>query len=341
MLNSWGVWEYKTKITRLQDFKITRLKDSKIIEYHHEPVLLKEVLQYLDPHPNENFVDATFGGGGYTKAVLERIQPGGKVLATDLDEDAINNAKTQNLDIKNLILHHGNFKDIDKIVDHHKFENISGIVADLGLSSYELDQAGRGISFQKKEPLDMRFDQSQKETAAFILNNYDEKRLLNIFREFGEEKFSKQIARKIQETRDRRQETRYTTDLYQIIVDALPKPVKHKADDSARRIFQALRIAVNHELDNLSEFLPKAFNILNSGGRLVMVSFHSLEDRIVKQFFTSLAKGCVCPIDFPKCLCGKNPRGQILTKKPITATQEELDINPRAKPAKLRVLLKI
>lgn len=310
-------------------------------KFHHIPVLLTEVLGLINPKPGENFIDATLGGGGYSRSILERIGSTGKVLAIDMDQDAIDNAKTQNPNTKNLILHHGNFKDIDKIVDHHKFENISGIVADLGLSSYELDQAGRGISFQKKEPLDMRFDQSQKETAAFILNNYDEKRLLNIFREFGEEKFSKQIARKIQETRDKRQEIRYTTDLYQIIVDALPKPVKHKADDSARRIFQALRIAVNHELDNLSEFLPKAFNLLNSGGRLVMVSFHSLEDRIVKQFFASLAKGCVCPIDFPKCLCGKNPKGQILTKKPITATQEELGINPRAKPAKLRVLFKI
>ncbi len=310
-------------------------------KFHHIPVLLTEVLGLINPKPGESFIYATLGGGGYSRSILERIGSTGKVLAIDMDQDAIDNAKTQNPNTKNLILHHGNFKDIDKIVDHHKFENISGIVADLGLSSYELDQAGRGISFQKKEPLDMRFDQSQKETAAFILNNYDEKRLLNIFREFGEEKFSKQIARKIQETRDKRQEIRYTTDLYQIIVDALPKPVKHKADDSARRIFQALRIAVNHELDNLSEFLPKAFNLLNSGGRLAIVSFHSLEDRIVKQFFASLAKGCVCPIDFPKCLCGKNPKGQILTKKPITATQEELDINPRAKPAKLRVLLKI
>ncbi|MCX6797040.1 MAG: 16S rRNA (cytosine(1402)-N(4))-methyltransferase RsmH [Candidatus Doudnabacteria bacterium] len=279
-------------------------------KFHHIPVLLTEVLGLINPKPGENFIDATLGGGGYSRSILEQIGSTGKVLAIDMDQDAIDNAKTQNPNTKNLILHHGNFKDIDKIVDHHKFENISGIVADLGLSSYELDQAGRGISFQKKEPLDMRFDQSQKETAAFILNNYDEKRLLNIFREFGEEKFSKQIARKIQETRDKRQEIRYTTDLYQIIVDALPKPVKHKADDSARRIFQALRIAVNHELDNLSEFLPKAFNLLNSGGRLAIVSFHSLEDRIVKQFFASLAKGCVCPIDFPKCLCGKTPKGK-------------------------------
>lgn len=323
-------------------------------KFHHIPVLLNEVLKYLDPHPGENIIDATLGGGGYTKAILERIQPGGKVLAIDIDKDAIDNYRIKNQEsgIKNWEIVQGNFKDIDKIVDHHQFKNISGIVADLGLSSYELDQAGRGISFQKKELLDMRFDQNQKKTAAFILNNYDEKRLTGIFREFGEEKFSRQIAKKIQEARIKKQssfakasedlrEIKYTTDLYQIIKEALPKPVKHRTDDSARRIFQALRIAVNHELDNLSEFLPKAFNLLNSGGRLAIVSFHSLEDRIVKQFFASLAKGCVCPVDFPKCLCGENPKGQILTKKPITATQKELDINPRARPAKLRVLHKI
>jgi 16S rRNA (cytosine1402-N4)-methyltransferase len=311
------------------------------MSYEHTPVLLNEVLLYLNPKPGENFIDATLGGGGYAKAILERIGSAGKVLAIDMDQDAINNAKTQNPNTKNLILHHGNFKHIDKIVENYKFYNISGIVADLGLSSYELDQAGRGISFQKKEPLDMRFDQSQKETAEFILNNYDEKRLTGIFREFGEEKFSRQIAKKIQEARIKKQELRYTIELYQIIKDALPKPVKHKADDSARRIFQALRIAVNHELDNLSEFLPKAFNLLNSGGRLAIVSFHSLEDRIVKQFFASLAKGCVCPVDFPKCLCGKSPKGRVLTKKPVMATQAELDANHRAKAAKLRVLQKI
>lgn len=310
------------------------------VEYNHVPVLLSEVLEYLSPKPGENFVDATLGGGGYTRAILERNKPNGKVLSIDLDSDAIENLKSSNL--KSLILHQGNFSHIDKITEHHKFANISGIVADIGLSSYELDQAGRGISFKQKEILDMRFDQKGNTVdAKFILNNFDEGRIRKIFEDYGEEKFSRQIARKILDYRLKNTEIHYTTELYGIIESALPKPVKHKADDSARRIFQALRIEVNHELDNLQEFLPKAFDLLVPGGRLVIVSFHSLEDRIVKQYFNELTKGCVCPIDFPQCVCGKEPRGKLLTKKIITASSAELEENPRSKPAKLRAILKI
>jgi len=313
--------------------------------YSHTPVLLQEVIDLLNPSSNQNFIDATLGGGGYTKAIFERNQPDGKVLAIDLDEDAVENFKFQisnfKINPKSVVLHHGNFAHIDKIVNNHKFFNISGIVADLGLSSYELDSAGRGISFQKKELLDMRFD--QKGTGAdakFILNTYGQKQLQKIFKEYGEEKYSAQITKKIVEARAEIQ-IKYTTDLYQIIEDALPKPIKHKADDSARRIFQALRIAVNHELTNLEEFLPKAFDLLNPGGRLAIVSFHSLEDRIVKQYFNKLSTGCVCPPEFPLCQCGQTPKGKILTKKPITASEEELKRNPRSKPAKLRAVFKI
>src|SRR5581483_1795744 len=221
----------------------------------------------------------------------------------------------------------------------HKFNNIGGIVADLGLSSYELEH--RGMSFQTDQPLDMRFNlEGEHIDAKFVLNNYDEGRLRKIFEDYGEEKFSRQIVRKIIETRSK-SEIKNATDLYKIIVNALPKPVKHRADDSARRIFQALRIEVNHELQNLEEFLPKAFDVLNPGGRMVIVSFHSLEDRIVKQFFVGLSKGCVCPIDFPQCVCGKNPQAKILTKKPVMASEEELKKNPRAKPAKLRAVIKL
>ena len=321
-----------------------------MIEYSHIPVLLNEVLQYLNPKAGENFVDATLGGGGYSLAILGQNQPDGKVLGIDLDQDAIENfklhlssealAKEEKSNFKNTaVIHQGNFNRIDKIVEHHKFFNISGIVADLGLSSYELEN--RGMSFQKKEVLDMRFDHHGEHIdAKFILNNYDRNRLTKIFRDYGEEKFSQQIARKIEESKSKSQ-IHYTTDLYQIIQDALPKPVKHKAADSARRIFQALRIEVNHELDSLKEFLPKAFDVLSPGGRLVIVSFHSLEDRMVKEFFRDLSQGCVCPLDFPQCVCGQNPKGKILTKKPITASKEELAVNPRSKPAKLRAITKI
>lgn len=308
--------------------------------YEHIPVLLNEVLEYLNPGPGQNFIDATLGGGGYTKAILDKNQPGGKVLAIDLDDDALQNVKGQISNVKGLTLVHGNFSHIDRIAEDHKFNNINGIVADLGLSSYELEH--RGMSFQTNQPLDMRFNQKGEHIdAKFVLNNYDEARLRKIFEEFGEEKFSRQIARQIIGLRAKGAGLRHTTDLYRAIVDSLPKPFKHKADDSARRIFQALRIEVNHELDNLREFLPKAFDLLNTGGRLVVVSFHSLEDRIVKQFFVGLTKGCVCPPDFPQCLCGKDPEGKILTKKLVLASQEELEKNPRSKPAKLRAIMKI
>lgn len=321
----------------------------------------------LNPQPGENFIDATLGGGGYTKAILERNQPDGKVLAIDVDEEAIKNFKSEIrkskfetpepeafgfdteqanfkseiLNPKSVILHHGNFAQIDKIVAHHKFQNISGIVADLGLSSYELDQSGRGVSFQKREILDMRFDQQGTGVdARFILNTYEQKRLEKIFKEYGEEKYAARMARKIRETRTKSQ-IKYTTDLYQIIVSSLPKPIRHKADDSARRIFQALRIAVNHELENLEEFLPKAFDLLSFGGRLAVVSFHSLEDRMVKQYFNQLSKGCVCPPEFPICQCGRSPKVKLLVKKPVTASDSELKANPRSKSAKLRAVIKI
>jgi len=309
--------------------------------YFHQPVLLPEVLDSLAPKPGENFVDATLGAGGYSRAILSKISEAGKVVSIDLDEAAIENARTGKKD-KNWIIHHGNFKEIDKIVSKHNLKKVDGIVADIGFSSFQLDQSGRGLSFKKQEPLDMRFNaHGGKEDAKFILNNRDEKQLAKIFRDYGEEKFALRIARKVIKKRQEGLEIKYTNDLYQIIVDSLPKPVKHKADGSARRIFQALRIEVNHELENLKEFLPKAFGLLASGGRLAVVSFHSLEDRIVKQYFAKLIKGCVCPPEFPICRCGRNPQGKLLNKKPITASDAESKLNPRSKSAKLRAIIKL
>lgn len=313
-------------------------------KYHHIPVLLQEAVTLLLPEAGLNFVDATLGGGGYSMELLSKIQPGGKVLSIDLDQVAIDNfkVKLENSQFHDAsILVHNNFKNIDSVVVKHKFKNISGIVADLGLSSYHIDSSGRGISFQKKEPLDMRLDTSKDSVdARFILNNYTENELFKIFSNYGEEKHSKSIAQHIVRLRAEKL-FHYTTDLVEAITEALPKPVKHLYADSCRRIFQALRIAVNHELESLEEFLPKAFNVLAPGGRLVIVSFHSLEDRIVKQFFQSLAKGCVCPIDFPQCVCGLTPKAKILTKKVLLATPSEQDKNPRSKSAKLRAIEKL
>ncbi len=308
--------------------------------FAHTPVLLNEVLVLLKPEANQNFVDATLGGAGYTKALLERTAPNGKVLAIDLDHKALENAQRK-LPKGRVVLVHGNFREIAHHVTSHKFRDISGIVADIGLSSFQLDQSGRGISFQKDELLDMRFDESSKEPdARFILNNHSTAEIAAIFQDYGEEKYSHKIADRI--VRSREQEPIKTTvQLNDVIKAALPKPVQHKWQDTARRIYQALRIAVNHELVNLERFLPEAFNILAPGGNLAVVTFHSLEDRIVKNYFKSLATGCICPPEFPVCRCGRTPQGEILTKKAIIASDQELEQNPRAKPAKLRAVKKL
>lgn len=304
--------------------------------YQHEPVLLQSVLELLQPQSGQNFIDGTLGGGGYSKAILELIKPQGKLLAIDFDQEAIDNFTHPNA-----IVVRGNFAHLQNIVRNREFHDIQGIVIDIGLSSNQLDNSGRGLTFQKDEPLDMRFDLSSPEPdARFMLNEYSEQQLKTIFREFGEEPLAGKLAKAI--TRLRGEERFYKTgQLVALIQDVLPKPQKHRWADTARRVFQALRIAVNHELENLESFLPQALDLLNPGGRLAVVSFHSLEDRIVKQFFVASSRGCVCPVDFPQCVCGKNAQAKILTKKPIVASSEELERNPRSKSAKLRAIQKV
>jgi 16S rRNA (cytosine1402-N4)-methyltransferase len=316
--------------------------------YSHIPVLLQEAITILGPKPGQRFVDATLGGGGYTEALLEKVAPqsksGGAVLAIDLDQAALDNAQDKfagQRDSKALVLAHGNFAQLDKILDHKNFYDIDGIVADIGLSSFQLDRSGRGITFQSKEPLDMRFDLASPEPdARFILNNHSEAALAKLFTEYGEEKESRRIAKAVVRARATRP-LHYTTDLVEIIQTALPKPVQHKWQDSARRIFQALRIAVNHELENLETFLPKALDLVKPGGKIVIVSFHSLEDRLVKQFFRDASLGCICPKEFPICQCGRTPRAKILTKKPLIASEAERRANPRSSSAKLRAIIKL
>lgn len=312
-------------------------------KYCHIPVLLNEAIGFLKPRPGGNFIDGTLGGGGYSRKILELIGEKGKLLSIDLDKDAVSFAEIQKLKLgfQNWILHRGNFRNIDEIAGLNNFSAPDGIVADLGMSSNQLDNSSRGISFQKEEMLDMRFDTlAQEQNAKEIVNKFSEKVLGELFWKYGEEKFFRQIAREIGRTREKK-EIKTTFELFEIIKSALPKPVKHKASDSARRIFQALRIEVNNELESLNIFLPKAFELLKSGGRLVVVSFHSLEDRIVKHFFQSLEKGCLCSPELPECVCGKKPVAKLLAKKPVIASDEEIYKNPRSKPAKLRGVVKL
>ncbi len=322
-----------------------------MIKSFHVPVLLKEVLEILDPKPGQTIIDGTLGGGGHALALAKAVEPKGILLGIDLDPAALTEATERAKDAEIQTKLHfvkGNYRDIKKIVNEFGLSEINAIIIDIGISSYDLEGSNRGFSFQKHEPLDMRFDpearpeHKSKEpfTAGFILNHYSEKELKEIFEKYSEEKFSSKIARGIIAHRQEKSiET--TEDLFNIIKHSLPQALRFKAGDSARRIFQALRIEVNKELENLEKFLPDAFEVLAKGGKLAVISFHSLEDRIVKHFFLEKAKGCICPPDFPQCVCGKEPLAKILTKKPITASLEEQKENSRSIPAKLRVIQKI
>jgi 16S rRNA (cytosine1402-N4)-methyltransferase len=308
----------------------------------HTPVLLKEVINLIQAEHLQELVDGTVGDGGYIREIL-RINESVKVLGIDLDQTSLDKLSMQ-LAQESLgqrcVLVQGNFRDIRKLCGDHNFHHVSGVILDLGFSSSQVDDQVRGLSFQSSGPLDMRFDLNQVKTAASVVNKYPLERLTEIFKNYGEEKLAGKIAFEIVRTRQK-QEIKDTRDLFEVIKSALPKPVVYKAQDYARRIFQALRIEVNDELNNLKKVLPEILEILEPGGRMTIISFHSLEDRIVKEFFNQEAKGCICPPDFPQCVCGKNPRLKVVTKKPITASAEEIEINSRSKPAKLRVAEKV
>ena len=312
------------------------------MEYKHEPVMLDEVLQYLAPGLGKNYIDATLGGASYSLAIASRIGKG-QVLGIDLDESAIANAErlVKQKKIKNIIIAHDNFANLEQIVfekfNGHRPE-FNGIVFDLGLSSAQLADRYRGFSFSYDTPLVMSFgllEGGGKKTVA-IVNSWREKDLARIFREYGEEKFSSRIARAIVTVRIQ-QEIETTGELVGIIESAIPASYRNKPGiHFATRIFQALRIATNEELSNLERAIAAALKLLSPGGRIVVVSYHSLEDRIVKNFFRREAKGCTCPSDLPVCVCGRESRLKILTKKPVTPSALEVERNPRSRSAKLR-----
>jgi len=306
----------------------------------HRPVLLKETLSVLEPKPAGRFIDATFGAGGHSRALLEKIGPRGKVLGIDANHSSIKDAVEGQSKNPSLILVQGNFRHLREIARQYGFQEVDGVLFDLGLSSEMLDDPKRGFSFQQEGPLDMRFDQSQKLTAFQLVNEWPEKELIRIFKEYGEERFARRIAQHI--IRNRKNEpVSSTRALFSLIQQALPASFRHRANHTARRIFQALRIAVNDELNSLQEALPQTLDLLRKGGRLAVISFHSLEDRIVKRFFQEFSRDCVCPPEFPKCVCERKPALQVLTKKPIVPSKEEIAENPRAKSAKLRAAVKI
>lgn len=305
----------------------------------HTPVLLQEVVEYLQPGPGKKFIDATVGAGGHSKMLLEA---GADVLGIDRDPKASaelsSEFKIQNSKIKII---QGNFRDLKEIAEREGFIGINGVLFDLGMSSAQLDDPARGFAFQKDGPLDMRYDPSEGKTAGELVNFYPENELVKIFLDFGEERrFGKKVARAILNARKSRT-IQTTTELFELVKTALPGQYRHWAGDVARRVFQALRIAINGELRNLELALPQASDILKLHGRIAVISFHSLEDRIVKRFFVRESKNCVCPPEFPVCRCTAKAKLRILTKKPIRPQETEINTNSRAKSAKLRVAEKI
>lgn len=324
----------------MPDFQSVRSRAS---NKRHIPVLLDEVLEILDPRSNQNFIDCTLGGGGHTVELLKRTSPDGKVLGIDLNEEAIRVAKLKaqmsNVETDRLIAVEGNFRDLEKIVHQNNFKNISGILLDLGFSSMEMDDSEKGLSFQYDAPLDMRFGK-EGITADEVVNTFRKKELEDIFRTYGEERFSGRIARIICEVRKERP-IKTTFELVEAIRKVIPTKFQHGRIHFATKVFQALRIYVNKELDNLVKVLPQAVNLLEPGGRLAVISFHSLEDRIVKDFFREESKNCVCPKEAPICQCGHKAKLKILNKKPIIPKEEEAKINPRSRSAKLRAAVRL
>ncbi|MEA3463890.1 MAG: 16S rRNA (cytosine(1402)-N(4))-methyltransferase RsmH [Patescibacteria group bacterium] len=311
-------------------------------KYQHTPVMLNEVLEYLNPQPDQYFIDCTLGGAGYTIAIAKKIEPKGKVLAIDLDDLAIKNAESQikRQKLKNIILVNDNFKNLSKIAKKY-FSNkkINGIVFDLGLSSAQLQDRNRGFSFQKDALIDMAFGQSEISTIN-IINKWKEEELKKIIKEYGEERFAKKIARAIVDYRKIKQ-IKTIWQLIEVIKSVIPKRYQYGKIHPATRTFQALRIATNNELENLRQVLPQALDLLVSGGMAAVISYHSLEDRIVKHFFKTESRDCICPLSYPACRCQHKARIKILTKKVIRAGEEEIRNNPRARSAKLRAAEKI
>ena len=303
------------------------------MEFSHYSVLLSECIEGLNIKPDGTYVDCTGGGGGHSTQIAKRLD-GGKLITIDQDPDAIKVLHDRLAEFECAEIVQSNFSQIDEAVQMP----CDGVLFDLGVSSYQLDTADRGFSYKQDAPLDMRMSKSGL-SAYDVVNTYDEREIARILYEDGEEKFARQIARNIINKRQTAP-IKTTLELAEIIASSLPAAAR-RAKNPSKKSFQAIRIEVNKELDSLSEGLDKAFSVLKSGGRMCVISFHSLEDRLVKQRFASWCKGCTCPPEFPVCVCGNKPKAMLVGRKPILPTDSELSENSRSKSAKLRILEKL
>lgn len=311
------------------------------MEFSHVPVLLGECIEALDIKPDGIYLDGTMGGGGHSYEIVRRLTAGGKLVAVDKDADAHEAAQKRLQDFKDRIIFvRDDFKNACAALDGLGIGGLDGVLLDLGVSSYQLDNAERGFSYMKDAPLDMRMDRGQRLTAYDVINGYTQERLTEIFREYGEEKLAARIAAKIAAERSKAP-VETTLQLAEIVEKCYPAATRRKFGHPAKRVFQAVRIEVNGELAELGESVTALARRLKPDGRMAVITFHSLEDRIVKNAFRQLSLSCTCPPDFPVCVCGKVKEAELVNNKPITAGAAELAVNPRAESAKLRIIRKI
>lgn len=311
------------------------------MEFKHISVLLDETVDSLNIKPNGTYVDGTLGGGGHSLEICKRLGDGGRLIGIDQDMDAIKAATERLSDYSDKVtIVHSNYQDIDSVLKGLAIGGVDGIILDLGVSSYQLDNVDRGFTYREDTPLDMRMDQSNPMTAKDIVNDYSEEELFHVIRDYGEDGFAKNIAKHI--VRARQEKPIETTgELNEIIKAAIPAKMRQGTGHPSKKTFQAIRIELNKELEVLENSLDKMIELLNPGGRLSIITFHSLEDRIVKNIFRKNMNPCTCPPGFPVCVCGKTPTGKVITRKPIIPSSEELEDNKRAKSSKLRVFEKV
>ena len=310
------------------------------IEFNHVSVLLNECIENLNIKPDGIYVDGTMGGAGHSLEIVKKLSEKGMLIGIDRDEEALAVAKERLKEFNNVKYVHDNHDNIDEIIKNLNIKGVDGILLDLGVSSYQIDEKTRGFTYMDDGPLDMRMDKSQKLTAEYIVNKYKEQDLARIIFEYGEEKFSRKIARNICEYR-KNKKIETTGELVKIIEKSIPGKFREKNSHPAKRTFQAIRIEVNNEIEPLYKTIKNSITALNSKGRLCVITFHSLEDRMVKKAYVDAEGKCTCPKDLPYCVCGNVSLGKIITKKPILPTEKEMQENSRSRSAKLRVFEKI
>ena len=306
------------------------------MEFKHKSVLLEEAVDGLRVKPDGTYVDGTLGGAGHACRVCEKLSAMGRFMGLDQDHDAIIAASERLGAYKQATIIRSNYCYMGQELSARGIYGVDGILLDLGVSSYQLDNEERGFTYRVDAPLDMRMDQRQSQTASDIVNGYEEKELYRIIRDYGEDKFAKNIAKHIVAAREKKP-IATTGELTEIIRGAIPMKIQATGGHPAKRTFQAIRIELNKELDVLRDSLDGMIDLLNDGGRICIITFHSLEDRIVKTIFRKNENPCTCPPDFPVCVCGKKSKGQVITRKPILPSEEEMEENPRSKSAKLRI----